>query len=271
MRLILDTVQGSEANVAVYEGRLIRTAIVKDPPLGVGAISNPAAVIAALSAFGMPQRGDPFPDAAFQDYFLKRHVVRALTATTLAVQLIYEWHGLLTIVDTSTLTNVQTQLHPNGFVPIYVSWQNPNDVAGGTVKRVATFNTTLPLRHVIASQTVDHPASSGVLNSFASVNKYPWNGLPAGFWLFSGLEGESDDNGITYRYTCTLTTKQREDWSQIEYLKDERGVAVIVKSTDVTALRVKPYAFSIDTSVNGVTKVGLYPLVDFSTLFGFGN
>ena len=271
MRLILDTVQGHEADLGVYNGRVIRTGLITGLPIASG-VTNPMAMLSALSGLGMPQRGDRFPHPDYHDFFVKRHILRAIAATQAIVQIVYEYHGLLVIQDTSTLTSQSTQLHPKDFSPLYVKWKNPNGGANAAqVIRIANFNTLLPLRHVIASQTIDHQASDSVLLSFGSVNDRPWYGLPAGYWLFSGLEGLSDDNGITYSYRVTISTKQREDWSQVEYLRDDRGVSVIVPEANVRTLRNTPYAYSQDSSVNGLLKVGLFPMVNFYNLFGFGG
>lgn len=278
--LVMDTVLGAEANIAVYEGRIIRTGIVYNPPLGLS-LSNPSALVSALAVFGMPQRGDRFPDPAYQDYFCKRHIVRSFSAKALIVNVIYEWHGLLTVQDTSTLANVETQIHPFartesqgiglgiGPTPIYVQWKNPN-AANQIVIRVANFNTTLPLRHVVASQTIDHQASDLVLQAFGCVNSYPWYGLDVGYWLFSGLEGLSNDNGITYTYTCTFSTKKVEDWRQLEFLRDEHGVSIIADPTTVFTAKLQKYFYGVQY-YNGFDVVGMHDVKDFSQIFGFGG
>lgn len=275
----MDKVQGgAEANIAVYEGRIIRAGTIYDPPLGL-VIGNPSALVDQfnIAPFGdlMPALGDRFPDPNFQDYFLKRYIVRPQTAKILTMLFVYEWHGLLTVMDTSTLSNTDTQLLQDG-TPLYVQWKNPLDTNGKTIKRVATYNTTIPLRHVIARQTIDHAASESVLQAFGTVNKYPWYGLPIGYWLFSGIEGISDDNGITYTYTATFTTKQIEDWKQIQYLKDDHGVAVIADPLQTAYAKTHDYQYGIINYVagspfNGISVVGLKKMTDFSSVFAFGG
>lgn len=270
MNLRLDIVAGAELDSEIYAGRITRMALVTNigvplwPP-------DPTVLIQALGAVGMPQKGDSFPHPNYSQYFVKRHIVRALQTSQVMVSIIYEFRGILTVRDSSSLSNVRSQLSTIDFTPFYVTWTPPG---GAPISKALTLNSVLPSRHLTVSQTLPYKASTTILDSFACVNDRPWQGLPIGYWLFSDIIGETVDNGITYTYTATFSTKQWEDWSQLGFIQDDNGVPVMIAPTiaEVNALvkklRLKPYAVGQDTTVNGLTKVGDYPMVDFKKIFG---
>lgn len=265
MRLRMDLVEGSEVESAIYTGRIIRMAMVSDVPLPLQT-PDPTAMIRALGAMGMPQKGDKYPAAGFDQYYCKRHIVRAVPGPIFLISIIYEFLGILTIRDSSSLSNVPSQLGAQDYEPFYVSWTPP----GGAkpILKILTLNTVLPMRHLTISQTVPYRMGSALLDAYGSVNDAAWQGLPVGYWLFSDLDGGSNDDGITYTYSVTLSTKQWEDWSQMGFLEDDNGQAVPVDKDQVSALRKQAYQFGMDQTVNGVTKVGNFPTADFGSLFG---
>lgn len=273
MRLLLDTVQGHEIHTSIGQGRISRMALAiaaknELPPMLPFGPSN-SQLIKALALSGLPQKGDPYPHPDYAEYYLKDHIARAFNAWHYGIEMIYEYRGLTVYSDTSTLQSVPTQLHPKDFKPLYVKYRA--DGLGGTstlIKKPLTFNTTLPLRHYTVSKTVDFEASQAVLDAFGTVNELPWHGHPKGYWLMSSLSGETVDDGITYTYSATWTTKQKEDWSQFGFLEDDRGRPIPLPEADVMNLRKKPYEYSVDDTVNGVLKAGMYALSDFFSIFG---
>jgi len=270
MELILDTVKGHGVKMSFGSGRIVRTGIIKAEPaeLPAGSTPTPAMLLIASKHPQLPNYGDPYPEVGYEGYYLKDIVINAVTARIYTVQLVYEFRGIVTIKDSSTLSMVNSQLHPDGFTPIYVQWINPNDPNAKTIKKVANVRSPLPMRHVTFKATVDFQASNDFLSAFGSVNHDTYRGLPKGYWLYTGIEGESLDDGITYTFTATISTKQREDWSEVNFLVDDRGQPIPLPEADVEALRSKPYEYSIDNSTNGVVKVGMAPLADFTSLFG---
>lgn len=267
MYLKLDTVSGHEIDQGVYSGRILRTGLVIGLPLGFGSFSNQNVLIQALSVLGMPQIGDPWnaSDPLYKDYFVKRINLRAISATQAIATIQYEYLGLLTISDSTTISSVTTQLHPKDFKPLYVRYTP----AGGTViKKLVSLQSALPLRHLTFNQTIDHMASTDVINAFGTVNDQPWQGLPIGYWLFSDIDGYTQDNGITYTYTAIFTTKQRENWLQLGYMEDDTGQPIIVPEASVAAIRSQDYFYGQDTSVDGVLVAGLHDLSDFFAIFG---
>lgn len=268
IRLIMDSVDGHVANISIYSGRISRMAIAVQNDLPFS-LSDPGALLRILLASGLPAQGDPYPFSGYDQYFLKDYNLRAIDSSHYTVEMVYQYRGLLVIKDSSTLTSVSSQLHPAAFAPLYVKWTNPGDPNAKQIKKVLTLQTTLPLRHLTASQTIDFIASADVLTAFGGVNDDTWKGLPKGYWLFSEVSGETVDNGITYTYSVTLSTKQVEDWSQLGYMQSDTGKPILIPASDVSTLRATPYAYSLDDSVNGLLKVGMHPLVDFSSLFGF--
>lgn len=266
MRLILDTVSGAELDSGIGAGRILRTGLIIGIPLPMYP-PDPTILVQALEASGMPQKGDPHPAPGYEKWFCKRHIIRPVNAGQATVVIVYEYLGILSIIDSSTLSGAPTQLWPQDFTPLYVHWRPASDPTKDLPK-LLTLNAMLPLRHITISQTIDHEASPDVLAAFKTVNNQPWMGLPKGYWLFSGIEGSSQDQGITYTYTAVLSTKQTEDWSQMGFYVDEAGHNVYVDPGLVSALRSEEYTYAIHDTVNGVTKVGMFDLSDFQAILG---
>jgi hypothetical protein len=180
------------------------------------------------------------------------------------------------VSDTSTLSTVPTQIHPKDQKPLYVMW-SPDSVPyppvsdadkKKTIKKLLTLNTQVPMRHLVVSTTIDHVANGDVLEAFPSVNDADWMGLKKGFWLYSGIEGFSDDDKTTYTYTATFTTRQTEDWSQVGFMTDDTGQPITIPEDDVATLRKKEYDYTRDISVRGMLKTGMFRLRSFYDIFG---
>jgi hypothetical protein len=267
MILHLDQPQGHEIDSSIGAGRISRMGLVIASPIELPSIiPSPNMLVKALKTAGLPQKGDSYPHADYEDYFLKRHIVRAFNAFHYGIEMVYEFRGLMTVQDTSTLSTVTTELHPKSYEPLYVKWKAAGELQ--PVTKVLRLQTMLPMRHLVVSKTVDFEAAPDVLAAFGGVNKLPWMGLPIGYWLFSAIDAQTVDDGITKTYTATFSTKQKEDWSQLGFMTDDAGQALPIPKADVMALRAKPYAYSIDETVNGLLKVGMHDMFDFFQIFG---
>jgi hypothetical protein len=89
--------------------------------------------------------------------------------------------------------------------------------------------------------------------------------------LFSGLEGESYDNNLTYTYTATFTSRCTRDWSEDEIITDPRGNSIQFNAAEIAAIkavRLKPYFYGVNDSADGYLRVGSYPTTNFQAIFG---
>jgi hypothetical protein len=269
MRLRLDIVNGHELVASIGQGRISRMALATANPGEMPAfIPSPTQLIKALGTLGLPQKKDRYPHPEYDQYILKTHILRSFDAFNYGIEMIYEWKGIMTISDSSTLSTVPTQIHPKDQKPLYVKWLPAGAPADKAIKKLLTLNTQVPMRHLVVSTTIDHVANGDVLEAFPSLNDTDWMGLKKGFWLYSGIEGFSDDDKTTYTYTATFTTKQTEDWSQVGFMTDDTGQPITVPEDDVATLRQKEYDYGRDESVNGMLKLGMFRLRSFYDIFG---
>src|SRR5688500_3092413 len=128
MILKLDTVRGHEIDTGIREGQISRMALIIATPGEMDALfPQPDMRIRALQTLGLPGKGDAYAHPDYSEYFVKRHRIYAIDARRYACEIIYVFRGLLTIRDTTTLSGVQTQLHPDTFSPLYVTWTDPTN------------------------------------------------------------------------------------------------------------------------------------------------
>lgn len=266
MRLRLDVVQGTVLDTMVKVGRYTRMGIVSSIPVNFSTPSNDV-LIRALAVSGLPQKGDRLTSyAPYDKYFLKRHIVRPFDATTCLIEMWYDYNGVLRVRDSSQLSSVPSQINPQTKNALYVTYQPPG--GGKPIKKLATLVSPLPMRQLVFSQTVDFMASPAVLECLGGVNHQAWQGLPKGYWLCSGLDASTDDEGITYDYTATFTTKQVEDWSQYAFMTDDTGQAVEIPQANITTMRNAEYSAGETSDPKGILKVGMFSERDFLTTFG---
>lgn len=271
--LILDTAAGAEIEQGIQTGKIVRTGLIIGLPLGVFG-PNQFAVQAALDGVaGMPALKSVWDssDPIYSQYFLKRRIARAINANHAVVMLIYEYYGLLTVSDTSSIQSVTTQLHPKDFTPLYVYYTpiaGLGDPAPQKITKLVNLQSALPLRHLTVSQTIPHMASSDIIDAFKTVNSSTWQGLPAGYWLFSAIDGYTQDDGLTYTYSATFTTKETENWLQLGFMEDDTGQPVFVPPATVAGVRALPYFYGKNNTVDGILVAGMYDLADFFSIFG---
>lgn len=273
--LKLDTVQGHEVLDGFRRGQIVRKGKVLFTPGELNPFSttegSPTVLTRAINIGGMPFKGDPYPDPRYSSYFLKTFRANAVSATIVEIDLIYEYQGQIIIRDTSSLTGVEVQLHPSDGSPMYVKWRSNTAVPATEKVNLASFKSTQPIRYFSFQQTVAFVASPAILSAFGTVNSITWHGLPKGYWLLSGLDAYSDDNGLTWTYQATWSTRCTRDWSEYSPMMNERGLPVLGSDATTVAAVKALYATDYDygfTMINGITKAGLYPLSDFLALFG---
>jgi hypothetical protein len=301
-QLKLDTVQATEFSQTAVDGRYLRTGLLIAGPSDIPlAIPAPDPVIKSMNALGMPQLGDPLPLAGYEDWIVRGHIIRPQTYKNYVLIITYQWLGALQIRDTSTLSSVPSELNPTNFFPFVVKFTRPGTTqASWKSLRLPAFE---PLRHLTYTKTVQFEARETVIQAFGGVNDALWNGLPSGYWLLSGLEGQTIDNGRTYTYSATFSTRQKRDWSEYSLIKDDQGHSTAHTKAQIAQIQavmgrtyraiwdddehytvsndastppgapVAPplagyHAYSMDNSVNGFIRAANLACYDFTTIFG---
>lgn len=271
----LDKVTGHELEYGVWTGQIVRCALVMFEQSDVTAGSVPdadnATAVLALVGSSLPARGSSYPVTGYDAWRLKRFRVSALNSIHFIVQMFYVWDGTRVVRDSSTLQMVNSQIHPKDHKPINVTWTSPATAYNPhpvTTTKLGSVKVPLPLRNLTIQETVDYQYSNSYPETLGSVNDATWYNYPIGYWMVTYIDGVTSDDGLTYTYTATLTTKMFEDWSEVVFIADDRGRAINIPEDSVKALRDKPYEYGRDTSVNGLTKVGMFPTTNFTSLFG---
>src|SRR4051812_14358459 len=96
--LLLDLVRGHEVDDGIGQGRIVRMALVTDI-LIPSSVPTYDVVTRALQHPLLPNRGDRYPHSPYEEYFFKRKIGTAFNATTVGIQLIYEYSGQLVVRD----------------------------------------------------------------------------------------------------------------------------------------------------------------------------
>lgn len=286
--LKLEKVRGSEHTEGIGVGRATRVAQFINQGLPAGILGDKFALVKSLKSIGLPQKGsslDPGDTMGYKDWYLKNYIVSPMSARLYIIQMIYEWKGLKLVHDSTSQYSSTEQMHPNG-TPLYATFLSGTGVLSPKFTKVINAQFRRPLRHLTYTKTIDFQASENVINAFGCVNSILWQGFPIGCWQLTDLDGETTDEGITYTYSATWTTRANKnqilgvnngpnavllDWSEYFPFIDNQRQALKLSAADLKAyqaLRKKPYAYGVDNSVNGITKVGFYPVVDFFNIFG---
>lgn len=259
----LDLVDGAAVTRAINRGSYTRMALVRNNGLPL-AVPTPYELIKLLDDGALPWFGDALDGAEFKEWFLKGFDIKPQTAVLYSVTLTYLYRRDFSVRDTSSVQMVKSQLMPTTFEPFYI--QNPG--TGGPTKRVVNVSIPLPVRHLIVKGTLPYEAAPDVAAGLGGVNDDVWQGYPKGYWLVTDVDGYTDDNGITFTYQVTFTTKQTENWAVLEFFRNDHGVAYAIAPTNVATLRGTLYANSINSSVNGLLLIGAYKLVNFPSVYG---
>ncbi len=262
--------------------RYVRNAVVSN--IDVPATGYDANVlIKSLAVSGLPQLGDLHPSIA--DCRVQRHLVRGLASNQVTIAIYYETGqtgsaispvGTYVLRDSSALTTEETQVTYDGGHPIKISYR-PTGITNPPIDTwVANVNHLVPLRVLSASAVVNGKPSDAMLSAIGRVNASPWQGLPTGYWLCAGVNSQiQQQNGSLAVYTVDVSfmTKNSRDWSTYVTFKDDRGhVPADIDANDVRNFQTFSYASVLQSGgvyANGITKVALYGLSDFSSLFPF--
>lgn len=268
--LLLDTVSGAEIDSDIGSGRIVRTGMIHHVVLPSGSTPTQYAMSDAINLAGMPQKGDAWDSGNYSDWFLKRHIIRAVTAQTYTVMLIYEFRGLRIVQDSTTLVGMTTDYDPIQKKQLIVIYQPPNSGSNVLPSRTKAgeFPWQQPLRHLTIQQTVPYEAQSNVIGAIKTVNNATWQGYAKGFWLVTGLTGESMDNGLTFTYSATFSTWIDRDWSLYKYFVNPDGVKILIPPTVVAALINAAYVQDQTNDNHGITKWGPFATSDFPAIFG---
>lgn len=281
--LTLDAVEDAEIEIDNRRLRIMRTGWVK--PLDT---SKPKVEIlaSALSATGWPATNSPFPssDPALQLAVLRRILIRPVRGVNKArVHLGYEMPetgggagpGLVFILERrTTLVTEETQFHPDG-TPLNIQFENPNDPNGKITQDIATMQIMSPWQQLTATGYYGGEPPEAMVTAIGSVNSTDWHGFGPGFWMYVGETTRTQDWGDSYHIQLAFLTRVRRDWSSYAAMKDpQTGKFMRVNTGHKQVLQDKPYEYKVDNELpvgtaNGIVKAGLYPLVNFSTLFGF--
>jgi hypothetical protein len=253
-----------------YRQRTVQ-AHVKDIPT-----SDPNLVLdLARRAPGMPQIGDPHPADPLVK--CKRHRVVGAADDQCWVTITYESARVSsggatpTFVarDGTTLTPIQTQTCPGTRKPFEVRWLF--DKNKPPLVDALTVNVQMPVRTLSLSGIVNEAQKLSIYQYVGCVNAQKFYGLDPGYWLFAGMENQTVDGGVTYGVTCQFVSKNYEDWSEWGLFRDQHTGKYVTGQDVRDAVRrvvTLPYQFGTIVADNaGVTRVGPYPMVDFSVPF----
>jgi hypothetical protein len=213
------------------------------------------------------------------------------------------------IEDNASLQSYTTTFLPGARTPIRTSWtdngtSDPYNKKLGVPEDIVPMNLLRPVRSISVKQVIlgrpkylqkpqgfndwfqsfqipavqdapppsftgAAPAGIGPASFVGCVNKTPWLGLPAGFWLLTAFSTTISRFDGYYSTQATAITKNFEDWSEFGILQNKQtGRYVTVTESDVSKIRNSPYAYGVFRG-NGVVRVGAYPPTDFFGLFGF--
>ena len=274
----MDSVNGHSLQRSAFAGRIVRVATISVtagelPSIRLGGSNDSTMLVKSLARVEIPSLGTPYPHANYQDWIVRDYQLRSISALNYVCLIIYEWTGVTRIRDVSTLSTEISQIDFATQKPYEISYLGLRSTTGTPQKRYksARIPVQTPMRHLIYEKTVKFKASGNILTAFPSVNKDPWMGYGTGFWLFSGIEGESYDNGNTYTYRAIFSSRVTRDWSEFDIITDHRGLSITFSTAEKESIRnviVKQYIYGQNNSADGFLRVGAYPLSDFISLFG---
>ena len=277
--LKLDRLENAQFTNDLINGRqVVRAGFISDIPIG-SLRPDPNVLITALSTRGMPQLSDPHP--AGLGMYVVRHIFYPVSDTQAKVEIIYESSpitpdgAVFIITDHTTLTADTTQFLPGTFKQLNIKYKSPR--GGATLTDTGTISYPQAMRQKTLEKTITagqgglQIGTNGVPDIYpdtvGAVNKNPWLGKPAGFWLMTGFDSQTSTWGRSYLVSATFTTKIRYDFSQYVALRQSDGRMLPVDPAEIERLTKTPYANDI-ISGNGIVKVGAHPMVDFRQVFG---
>lgn len=186
--------------------------------------------------------------------------------------------GVVTAYEITTrsyLATIATKIILATGEPILLKWTPPGQT---NVARVAPVRETamFPVREVTVSGISHGTATDAIYEKYEGptwhVNKSPWRGRPTAYWMIN--DGGVDASPLAKTYGWHLSTISRNvcDWSEIRDFEDPRtGSPVPVADADKKKAANASYKQGIIAEVNGRTRWGQFPTIDFRPLFGFGG
>lgn len=257
--------------------QIVRTGIIKG--IKTNGAANDEIFAESRGTAGMPAMLAPHPGTRYASALLQQIVIDAVPQNNnkTLVTLYYRTRGPASPVVTfvlsrrTTLVSEETEIHPNG-TPMVVSWINPAHPLTDVVARTARNRYLRPYQRLVASgywKNGSPPAS--MIAALGSVNDAPWRGLPKGYWLYADQSDVTQDKGNSYNITLELWSKLNEDWSTWDILRHQNGRNLYIDPAQVAAAKELGYVYGINDDYNGFLKTGLYPVADFSGIFGFGG
>lgn len=289
MAITIDIVDNASLDNNINGGTMTRTAHVYGLDAGATA-GDPATLFRALATAGIPQWHAQYP--GFPSFICNRQVITPLDDSSCQV-LIYYVSGpggapgsTWLVTETTSPMQVTTQIHPANGQTMTMGRLIPNTTAQLPVQ-VCTFAYDIAVRRltfegwvsrsaVPGNSTPTAPANTDMFaNAVNCVNSVAWRGYDIGYWKFAEWSDQTQDRGFSYTIRASFITKMREDWSQYQLLRSpNNGQIITPDAAAVTALRAQAYAYDWfrnaggGTPNSGIVKAGLYPLTNFSTLFG---
>lgn len=284
MQVYLDRIDGASFQTDGILRRHIRVGFVDG--IDVTLAADPLVLVKAAQGAGMPQYGDPHPSG--DGTSVQRIYVRGVSHNQARVEIEYGQPqtggpapGMFTISDDTTLVTRRTNWHPKDRQQIKVyldmDWSAPAarddglDRAGNAQAPEIPY--LAPLRTLTVSGIFFRPPSDALRQAMGKVNERLWYGLKPGYWLCARhvIMGESysrDGNPFQYRMTSQFITKGFEDWSESVLWLNMDGRHEVPDSNDIRELREGDYSYGIINRPK-VTKIGIYPTLDFAATFGF--
>lgn len=248
--------------------------------------SRPPADIlgSVMSAAGWPAHGSVFPstDPVLAGALLFRHNIEPIVGASKAViEFIYETpdagspndgSGPATFVleRRTTLVTKEKNFHADG-TPFKVTWTNLNSQrTHSDVRPIPVF---VPMQQLTATGYFIGQPPTAMTTAIGSVNSSPWRGFAKGFWMYQGEGDRTEDRGTSYTIQLNFLNQVRHDWSDFQFLQDETGRTLPPSKIELALYMAAPYHYGVlqvgANPPNGFIKVGNYPLLDFTTTFGF--
>lgn len=300
--LELDKLDGAAFEQTGTIKRFIRTGIAYD----LDTTSAFGTLYSVLSIGNCPRWGDT--DTVSRDTMVTRIRVDPLSGDMARVTILYEsFQGAgpasaYIITSRAFPRTIETNLIPGLRIPIKATYKfadTPSDEEAffvdkdfGLITDLVPMRIYAPMRSyqisqlIYGSMTPQQPFNgsrspiklSGNVDKgefICHVNSDTWKGKKPGFWLMNDYStSESKYQGF-YQAESSAITKVTEDWSETGILRNaQTGKFVPVDPKKIAAMNAKDYKYGMiyptdAGNQDGIVRVGPYPTVSFSQLFGF--
>jgi hypothetical protein len=220
-------------------------------------------VIAASTIGGLPLLGDSI-DASLPLCILHRKTVVAVTGTKVELLLEYTQASRTSIPPEetqiqvgATLNQIETNIDVNG-TRMSVAYTLPtpyqyddgdNFAAGEVITQGGLVPKYIPNPTIVLTKTLSYSPLSLAAQYVGKLNDDTWEGGAARTWMCTGIVGNSDDSGDTYRVTYTFQYRI-DTWDEVVMWHDPHDG--------------KPPADLVADT--GYKTYQLYPVIDFDGL-----